>query len=460
MDILENGLLNELLFPSLLGEISDQWSNSKLKYIGYLYGGLTGKSASDFNQDDNPQNKSFITFTNIYNNIYILQDNLGKVIVLEDENQNVVKQFDLFFLMSSETQEDVGKSSVLKDDIGEVYLNSFCRGFRIINNECDPLFVNYLLNSYLYREILSVEGRGFTRINLRSNNVNDLRIYYPPIPEQKQIVYFLDYKTQKIDELIEKTEQKIELLKEKRTSLINHCVTKGLNPNVEMKDSGVEWIGEIPKHWKMKKVKFLLNDFYGIKIGPFGSSLKLDTLTESGIKVYGQGNVIKDDFNIGHRYLSLERFEEDFIQYEILDGDVLVTMMGTTGKSKVFRCTYERGILDSHLLRLRFNKSKFSSYLFSILLEKSDYVFQQIKLSSKGSIMEGLNSSIIKELKIITPPIREQIILLENLATKTQKIDTTIKKETQRIELLKEYRQSLISEVVTGKIDVRDEVVV
>jgi len=274
--------------------------------------------------------------------------------------------------------------------------------------------------------------------------------------EQTQIVSFLDTKTQKIDELIEKTEQKIELLKEKRTSLINHCVTKGLNPNVEMKDSGVEWIGEIPRGWVVKKVKYLLNDYDGIKIGPFGSSLKLDTLTDSGIKIYGQGNIIKDDFQLGHRYLPIERFEQDFTQYEILDGDILVTMMGTTGKSKVFSSSYERGILDSHLLRLRFNKSIFSGYLFSILLEQSDYIFQQIKLNSKGSIMEGLNSSIIKELKVLTPPLEEQNRLLEHLEEQTQTIDSTIEKETQRTELLKEYRQSLISEVVTGKIDVRD----
>lgn len=333
------------------------------------------------------------------------------------------------------------------------------RVFFLTDKRCIERYYLYLLQMGYKNKIFYGFGQGssmFGRWRLPSDEFNNFRHPYPDVQEQKQIVSFLDHKTQKIDELIKQTEKKIELLQEQRISLINHCVTKGLNHSVEMKDSGIEWIGEIPSHWNVKRVKYLLNDYDGIKIGPFGSSLKLDTLTNCGIKIYGQENVIKNNFQIGHRYLPIEKFEQDFTQYEIVGNDVLITMMGTTGKSKVFSSSYERGILDSHLLRLRFNELRFSGYLFSILLEQSDYIFQQMKLSSKGSIMEGLNSSIIKELKVLTPPISEQHKIVEHLDEHTQKIDSTIEKETQRIELLKEYRQSLISEVVTGKIDVRD----
>lgn len=335
-------------------------------------------------------------------------------------------------------------------------LNSGIFLTRPINDQYDSLFFYWVLNSHVFKIFFDYESHGSTVQHLYQNVFDDFKFPIPPLSEQQQIVEYLDHKTQRIDDLIEKTEKKIELLKEKRTALINHCVTKGLNPDAEMKDSGVEWIGEIPNGWELKKVKYLLDMHDGIKIGPFGSSLKLDTLTENGIKIYGQGNVIHNDFQLGHRHMPIERFEKDFTQYEILDGDVLVTMMGTTGKSKVFSGSYERGILDSHLLRLRFNKSVFSSVLFSILLEQSDYIFHQIKLSSKGSIMEGLNSSVIKELTVLTPPMEEQQQIVEYLDEQTQNIDSTIEKETQRIELLKEYRQSLISAAVTGKIDVRD----
>lgn len=441
-----------------IGEIPNHWNKLGLGKIGNLYGGLTGKSGEDFRSEDNKLNRPYIPFTNIFNNTYISKDHFQFVVINEGESQNVVHRGDLFFLMSSEGYDDLGKSSILIDNVdGELYLNSFCKGFRISRKDVNPKFLNYQLLGDAHRKLISVEGNGFTRINLRQDNLKSLPVFIPPLAEQQQIVSFLDEKTLLIDSLIEKTQQKIELLKEKRISLINDVLTKGLNPNAEMKDSGVEWIGEIPNHWKTKRVKYLIEDYNGIKIGPFGSSLKLDTLTDEGIKVYGQSNVIKDDFTLGYRHIPLERFESDFAQYEIFEGDVLVTMMGTTGKSKVFQKEYKRGILDSHLLRLRFKRNTFLSDLFVISLQESDYVFNQLKLKSKGSIMEGLNSSIVKELTILTPPIAEQQQIIEFLDGKFQKIDRSILKEEKRIELLNEFRKSLISSVVTGKIKVTED---
>lgn len=346
----------------------------------------------------------------------------------------------------------IGKNCLITPEVEGKTWGVFMSLYRSKN----PYFLYWILNSPIFE---SQSGLYLTS-TINQLTVSTLENLVVPFTEdeleQHQIVKYLDEKTTIIDTLIEKTQQKIDTLKELRSSLINKVVTKGLDPNVEMKDSGVEWIGEIPKHWNLKKVKFLLNDFDGIKIGPFGSSLKLETLTDSGIKIYGQGNVIKDDFTLGDRYLTVEKFESEFSQYEILNGDVLVTMMGTTGKCKVFSSIYEKGILDSHLLRLRFNPTKLNSVIFSILLEDSNYIFQQLKLNSKGSIMEGLNSSIVKELSIVTPPIEEQEILLTYIQNQTQLIDTSIQNEQLRIEKLKEYRQSLISDVVTGKIKVTE----
>ena len=435
--------------------IPEHWEISKLKYLGELYGGLTGKSGIDFNNDENPKNKPYIPYTNILNNTYISKDHFHYVSIDEGENQNLVLKNDLFFLMSSETYKDLGKSCILIEDVDELYLNSFCKGYRIKNENIFPLFLNYQIIGHLHRELISTEGKGFTRINLRQDKINDLVVFFPSLSEQHQIVIFLDEKTEIIDKLISTKQRKIDLLKEQRTSLINQVITKGLNPNVKMKDSGVEWIREIPEHWEVKRLKYLINITDGIKIGPFGSSIKLDTLSDFGIKIYGQGNVIRDDFSLGERYLSVERFNEEFTQYEIIDGDVLITMMGTTGKCKVFTNDNERGILDSHLLRLRFNPKLFNSILFSIILEKGDYVNNQIKLLSKGSIMDGLNSTIVKELTILTPPIPEQVKILEYININTKEIDDLVSMEQKKIDLLKEYRQSLISEVITGKIDVR-----
>jgi type I restriction enzyme S subunit len=328
-------------------------------------------------------------------------------------------------------------------------------------NNCHPEYFHYLLRSeeYITEFRRNSTGVVMSRLRLYDDSFGSVFSYYPPLNEQQLISSYLDKKTEQIDSMIEKIKKKIELLKEQRTSLINQCVTKGLDPNVEMKDSGVEWIGQIPKHWDTKKVKYLIEDYLGIKIGPFGSSLKLDTLTEDGIKVYGQGNVIKNDFTLGHRHIPIERFESDFTQYEIYDGDVLITMMGTTGKSKVFKESYKRGILDSHLLRLRFKKNSFISELFTTILQESDYIFNQLKLTSKGSIMEGLNSSIVKQLTLMTPPISEQQQIIEHLDNQNRLFDKTVYLEEKRIEFLKEYRQSLISSTVTGKVRVTEDMI-
>ena len=143
--------------------------------------------------------------------------------------------------------------------------------------------------------MISIEGNGFTRINLRQDRLLDIPVFIPPLSEQQQIVSILDTKTSLIDSLIEKTQQKIELLKEKRTSLINEVVTKGLNPNVVMKDSGVEWIGEIPNGWTIPKMSYILE---GITDGTHGTHERVDegelflsskNVTNKGIFIGGKG---------------------------------------------------------------------------------------------------------------------------------------------------------------------------
>jgi type I restriction enzyme S subunit len=245
----------------------------------------------------------------------------------------------------------------------------------------------------------------------------------------------------------------IELLKEERAAIINQAVTKGLNPNAEMKDSGIKWLGQIPKHWEIKKLKYLLSDNKGIKIGPFGSSLKAEFITNTGYKVYGQENVITDDFGIGYRYIDENKFAELF-NYELFPGDVIITMMGTTGKSKVVPAGISRGVMDSHLLRMRFNCKAAPQYV-SFLINDSFYIYTQLKILSKGSIMEGLNSTIVCSLLIALPPKDEQKIILQYLNNKLSEINLILYKEKKGIELLKEYRNTLIPEAVTGKIDVR-----
>lgn len=207
-----------------IGKIPKHWTVTRLKEVGFLYNGLSGKKGEDFT-DDNEFSSNFIPFVNIANNQYISITNMKKVIVYPNEKQNKVKRNDLFFLMSSENHEDIGKSALLKDDVVNTYLNSFCRGFRCTKKDILPNFINYLLKSEEYRNSISIEGKGFTRINLKVEKINDLFLIIPPYDEQKAIVDYLETKTKHIDQVIEAINNQIEKLKELRKALINDVVT-------------------------------------------------------------------------------------------------------------------------------------------------------------------------------------------------------------------------------------------
>ena len=274
-----------------------------------------------------------------------------------------------------------------------------------------------------------------------------------PIPEQKQISDYLDRKTQQIDNLIEKTERKIELLKEQRSSLINQCVTKGLDPNVEMKDSGVEWIGEIPKGWDIIPLRYNTEKI-GSGVTPRGGS---EVYSETGIpflrsqNIHFRGLVLEDVV-----YISQE-IHEDMSGSKVQSGDVLINITG----GSIGRCCYIEDSteynLSQHVCIVRPQKHLETSYLYYFLC--SEFGQFQVNLNITGSGREGLNFENLGNFSVPKVPLSEQNQISDYLDHETSKIDQMVDTETKRIELLKEYRQSLISNVVTGKIDVRDEVV-
>ena len=429
--------------------VPEHWEISKLKYLGELYGGLTGKSGVDFNNDENPKNKPYIPYTNILNNTYISKDHFHYVSIDEGENQNLVLKNDLFFLMSSETYKDLGKSCILIEDVDELYLNSFCKGYRIKNDNIFPLFLNYQIIGHLHRELISTEGKGFTRINLRQDKINDLVVFYPPLSEQHQIVRFLDEKTEIIDKLISTKQRKIDLLNEQRTSLINQVIIKGLNPNVKLKDSGVDWIGEIPEHWEMRRVS---------NFGVFfkGSGIKEDEVKEEGIPCIRYGEIYTKYNRVVYEPVSFIDEGTSQNSVKIKKGDVLFTGSGETmediGKSVVY--FGEQDIfVGGDIIVLRLNNGL--NPLFISYLMNTNFVQYQKSLSGRGEIIVHIYSKNIKEIVIPLPPISEQNQIVKHLDDHIQQIEHLIFMEQKKIDLLKEYRQSLISEVITGKIDVR-----
>ena len=213
--------------------------------------------------------------------------------------------------------------------------------------------------------------------------------------------------------------------------------------------TNAEGIQKIPQEWQIKQVRYLLKDgAEGIKIGPFGSALKLEDMVEEGFSVYGQENVIKKDFTLGKRKISETKFQEMSV-YRIFPKDILITMMGTSGKCEIVPKDVKDGIIDSHLLRVRVKENHIIPEFFKLLIDESPEIAYQIQVFGKGSIMHGLNSGIVKSLNLPLPSIAEQKHILSFLDHETAKIDSLITKQEKLIELLKEKRQAVISHAVT-----------
>ncbi len=267
----------------------------------------------------------------------------------------------------------------------------------------------------------------------------------PSLPEQQAIADFLDRKTAQIDTLIEKKQRQIELLQEQRTALINHAVTKGLNPNVKMKDSGVEWLGEIPSHWEVVKLKYIGKAFIGLTYNPENV-----TDEENGTLVFRASNVqegkIVFDDNV---YVKMEIPERLITKV----GDILICVRSGSrdliGKNALIDEKSAGHTFGAFMTVFRSDINYFLSYVF-----KSQLFKVQSGLFNTSTVNQ-LTQGSLYDFQVAIPPIGEQEEIIQFLNNELTQIDETTNRVVTQIELLREYRTALISEAVTGKIDVR-----
>ena len=207
-----------------LGEIPSHWEILKLKFVGKIFAGLSDKKGDDFSKEFTSDKKPFIPFTNVCNNLKIDKNQMQYVKINPHEMQNKVREKDIIFLMSSETLEDIGKCSIYLEK-EQLYLNSFCKGFRPNLSRINAEFLNYLLQSKTYRNYFNLAGRGFTRINIKQEYISNLCAILPPKDEQEKIVEYIENKIYKIDKLVNLEQECIKSLKEYKASLIDSVVT-------------------------------------------------------------------------------------------------------------------------------------------------------------------------------------------------------------------------------------------
>ena len=297
----------------------------------------------------------------------------------------------------------------------------------------NPQFYKYYVQSSIYQNLLISLAKTSAQSGIYMGDLmNTTTIKIPPF-EQTAIANYLDHKTTQIDTLIAKKEQFISLLQEERTAVINQAVTKGLDPNVKMKDSGIEWLGEIPEHWEVKKLAFEFNTLNTKRV-PL-SAEERGKMESRIYDYYGASGVIDKVEN----YI----FDEELI----LIGEDGANLLTRT-KRLAFIASGRYWVNNhAHIIK----PINGNIYYFCELLELIDYT-----IYISGSAQPKLTQEALMSIKIPVPPISEQNKIFDYLKDEFNKIDTIISKSQQEIELLKEYKTALISEVVTGKVDVRD----
>ena len=318
--------------------------------------------------------------------------------------------------------------------------------------EIEPQFIQHLFKSYYFKEEYFRNGKGihWDIWSTGWDQLKNIKISIPPLEEQKLISRYLDKKTNQIDSLVEKLQKKIELLKEQRIALINQYVTKGLDPTVEMKDSGIEWIGKIPKHWEINKLKFISHS--GVQ---YGLNIESDSYHEVGIRflritdINANGTLKKD----GGVFLPPENIPEE---YFLKQNDILFSRSGgTVGKStRIDLISYPMSFAG-YLVKFSFDNEEVSKFI-KWVTESSMY-WNWIDLQIIQSTIQNVNGEKYSNFSFALPTEIEIADINNLLNKKTSMIDKTISKYEKKIDLLFEYRQSLISSVVTGKIRITEE---
>ncbi|MEO5376402.1 MAG: hypothetical protein H7832_01255 [Magnetococcus sp. DMHC-6] len=364
----------------------------------------------------------------------------GQYIATETKFEGEGVAFDVGDILFGKLRPYLAKA-LLADQAGEAVGD-----FHVLRSTAD-MDGRFALHQILNREFISiVDGSTFGSKMPRVgwDFMGGLPLAIPPCREQSTIAAFLDRETTKIDALVAEQEKLIALLKEKRQAVISHAVTKGLNPDAPMKDSGVEWLGEVPEHWGVVP-------FYNVISERNESN---NGMIENNLLSLSFGRIIKKDITSNDGLLP-----ESFETYQIIrPGDIVLRLTDLQNDKRSLRSAIveQTGIITSAYLAV----IPFSiNHLYAAFLLRS-YDLMKVFYSMGGGLRQSMKFSDIKRLPTLQPPKKEQSSIAAYLDRETAKLDTLTTEAQRAIDLLKERRSALISAAVTGKIDVRGLVVV
>jgi len=423
-----------------LGEVPEHWAVTAIKRNYSIVGGSTPKSEISAYWDGEilwitPADLSRLRGFNITESIRtITTDGLNSC------GANLVPAGSIVL----STRAPIGSIGIAAT---ELCTNQGCKSL-VPHSDQEPRFLAYLLSIATLE--LNVRGKGTTFLELSADELGAFRVSIPPRREQRTLAAFLDHETAKIDALVAEQEKLVALLKEKRQSVISHAVTKGLDPSVPMKDSGVEWLGEVPSHWEVKKVKQLTCRISSGKT-PLGGN---ETYLDEGVLFLRSQNVYDDGLRLDDAVFISEATHEAMAVSEVHPNDILLNITGASiGRSCLIPKEFPVANVNQHVCVIRLVDSGATPYVAWFF--KSGVAKNQIDLAQNGAAREGLNFEQIGTMLLPLPSALEQLQIESFLDAETSKLDALTAEAQSAIALLQERRTALISAAVTGQIDVR-----
>ncbi len=430
-----------------LGKIPRHWSMKELKYV------CTNQPSNvDKKTKEGEEVVSLCNYTDVYYNDRITPElSLMRASATDDQIQKfTLRADDVIITKDSESADDIAISTYVPENMPGVVCGYHLAMIRPTEGTCG-LFIKRLFDSVYVQSKVATLANGLTRVGLSHAAVGGLELPIPPEDEQKAISSFLDMETSKIDALVSEQRCLMELLKEKRQAVISHAVTKGLNPETPMKPSGIQWLGDVPQHWKIKRLGHAGQVQNGLNIGgeAFGSG---DPFVSYG-DVYKNANVPEIPSGL------VQSTQEDQAKFSLEVGDVLFTRTSETvddiGVASTCLCSIPRSTFAGFLIRLRPNADtldpRYSTYLF-----RNQGVQGHFSGTMNMVTRASLSQDILKMLPICIPPLGEQRMIAAFINEKVELFRDLITEAERAIELLQERRTALISAAVTGKIDVRN----
>lgn len=427
-----------------LGEIPGHWREIRFKFLSNIY---NGDSLNDKQKDGFEKGESGITYLSTKDIIPDVHDiNYDTGLLIPSSNKFFKKAFPGSILLCIEGGSAGKKIAFLNR---EVHFVNKLACFRFKGRGMPKFYFFYIQSTTFQNQFkLALSGLiGGVGISFLKN----FQTLLPTISEQTAIAQFLDSKTTLIDKAIALKKKQIALLKERRQVIIHQAVTRGLNPDVPMKNSGSDWIGEIPAHWMISKLKYNSTVQSGITLGKSYTNKNLEEVPYLRVANVQAGYFKLED--IACLYLPAKEIDK----YLIRDGDILVTEGGDLdklGRGAVWRNQILKCLHQNHVFAIRINSEKLDPEYVSLLME-SDYGRRYFtNTANKTTNLASTNSTKLGNFPLILPPRDERDLVLGFIQKTNNKINSNIRIKQQEIEKLKEYKASLINSAVTGKIKV------